>query len=46
MANCLITYLRGDTVQDQDSIGAARRDFALWAARTGTALIDAGTPLR
>jgi len=46
MARFLITYHTGDMPQDPESIARARRAFTQWAAKTGPALADIGTPIR
>jgi len=46
MARFLITYHTGGMPQDPESIARARRAFTQWAAKTGPALADIGTPIR
>ena len=46
MARFLVTYYVGDMPQDPESIAQARRAFAQWAAKTGAALAEVGTPIR
>ncbi len=46
VAKFLVTFQWGEMAQDPDTIAAARRALVRWAASTGSALIDAGAPIR
>jgi hypothetical protein len=46
VAKFLVTFHRGDMVQDPESVSHARHALVEWAAMTGPALVDAGAPVR
>jgi hypothetical protein len=46
VAQFLVIFQWGDMARDPDTISEARQAIARWEAKTGPALIDAGTPIR
>jgi len=46
MARFLVTYHAGDMPHDPESMAKARDAFMEWAARTGSALVDPGAPVK
>jgi hypothetical protein len=46
VAKFLVTFHWGEMGQDPDSICEARRALVRWAAKTESALVDIGAPIR
>src|SRR5262245_44377760 len=46
MARFLVTYHASDMPHDPQSMAKAREAFMTWAAKTGSALVDPGAPVR
>jgi hypothetical protein len=46
VAKFLVIFQWGDMARDPDTITEARQALARWEAKTGPALVDAGTPIR
>jgi hypothetical protein len=46
MARFLVTYHAEEMPHDPESMAKAREAFMAWAAKTGSALVDPGAPIR